>query len=336
MDKFTIKGLMDYYLKTNTTGVAFRDLTQEDLASLAVLSIFDKKGETVQTSSYTFERPDGVIDTSEFNITREEYEKAVKNISKQIKKEVGKEFTGVNIPSYDDMKAMFEGDNKVTFSEINLFVREQIIRKPDAKKPEPVLIPEKTASNEKTPEQMRQFLAEIENSPVSIAAMERIDAKLAEAKANGTTAFDFTGLADDVQKEIDAFVPDNDASYNVQEGIDGYQYNDNGQVVTRINNTAGFYEKYKYENDKSDAKYSEMMRYNGNGYKTEYFRRETLMGEDGRSFTGVVIYVLDENERVVRITYPEGAVYDKRVDDFNDYNMFMQWLQYDEAINGAE
>ncbi len=336
MDKFTIKGLMDYYLRTNSTGTPFRDLTQEDLASLAVLSIFDKKGQTVQTSNYTYERPDGVIDTSEFNVTREEYEKAVKNISKQIKKEIGKDFTGVNIPSYDDMQAMLKEDNKITFSEINLFVREKIIRKSETDRPQPILIPEKTASNEKTPEQMRQFLAEIENSPLSIEAMERIDAKLAEAKANGTTAFDFTGLADDAQKEIDAFVPDNDASYNVQDGIDGRQYNDCGQVVTRINNTAGFYEKYKYESDKSDEKYHEMMRYNGNGYKTEYFRRETLKDKDGKSFTGVVIYVLDENEKVVRITYPEGAVYDKRVDDFNDYNMFMQWLKYDEAINGAE
>lgn len=336
MDKFTIKGLMDYYLRTNSTGTAFRDLTQEDLASLAVLSIFDQKGQTVKTSSYSYERPDGFIDSSEFNVTREEYEKAVKNISKQIKKEIGADFTGVNIPSYDDMQAMLKGDNKISFSEINLFVREKIIREPGAEKPRPIVIPEKTKSNAKTRAQMEQFLAEVENSPASIVAMERIDAKLAEAQKNGTTAFDFTGLTDDVQKEIDAFVPDNDASYNVQDGLDGYQYNDNGQVVTRINNTAGAYEKYKYENDKSDAKYSEMVRYNGNGYKTEYFRRETLMGEDGRSFTGVVIYVLDENEKVVRITYPEGAVYDKKVDDFNDYNMFMQWLQYDEAINGAE
>ena len=183
---------------------------------------------------------------------------------------------------------------------------------------------------------MIQFLENVENNPASIEAMERIDAKLAEAQANGTVAFDFTGLTDAAQKEIDAFVPDNDAAYNKQDGIDGYQYNDDGQVVTRINNTAGVYEKYKYESDNSDAKYSEMMRYNGNGYKTEYFRRETLKDKDGNSFTGVVIYALDENEKVVRITYPEGAVYDERIDDFNDYNMFMQWLQYDEAINGAE
>ena len=141
MDKFTIKGLMDYYLRTNSTGTAFRDLTQEDLASLAVLSIFDQKGQTVKTSSYSYERPDGFIDSSEFNVTREEYEKAVKNISKQIKKEIGADFTGVNIPSYDDMQAMLKGDNKISFSEINLFVRENIIREPGAEKPRPIVIP---------------------------------------------------------------------------------------------------------------------------------------------------------------------------------------------------
>lgn len=336
MDKFKFKDIMTYFLKTNVTGSAFRDLSQEDLASLAVLSIFDTKGQTVKTKTYSYEKPDGVIDASEFNITREEYEKAVKNISKQIKKEIGKEFTGVNIPSYDDMQALLKDDNKISFSEINLFVREGIVRADSVKRPDPVLIPEKTENNTKTREQMIQFLENVENNPASIEAMERIDAKLAEAQANGTVAFDFTGLTDDAQKEIDAFVPDNDAAYNKQDGIDGYQYNDNGQVVTRINNTAGVYEKYKYESDNSDAKYSEMMRYNGNGYKTEYFRRETLKDKDGNSFTGVVIYALDENEKVVRITYPEGAVYDVRIDDFNDYNMFMQWLQYDEAINGAE
>lgn len=336
MDKFKISQLMDYFLKTNNVGTSYKDLSQEDLASLAILSVFDKKGQTIKTSNYTYERPDGVIDESELNVTKQEYEKAAKDIYKQIKKEVGKEFTGVNIPSYEDLQAMLKGDNKITFEELHLFAREGIIKKPGAEAPKPIVIPEKTGNNAKTPEQMQKFLDSVENDPSKIAAMERIDAKLAEAQNNGTTAFDFTGLTDKAQAEIDAFVPDNDAAYNVQEGLDGYQYNSKGQVVTRINNHAGAYEKYKYTSDKSNAKYSEMMRYNGNGYKTDYFHRETLTGKDGKSFKGVVIYHLDENEKVVRITYPEGAVHDERVDDFNDYNMLMQWLQYDEAVNGAE
>ena len=336
MDKFKISQLMDYFLKTNSVGTSYKDLSQEDLASLAILSVFDKKGQTIKTSNYRYERPDGVIDEAELNISKQEYEKAVKHIYKEIKKEVGKEFTGVNIPSYEDLQAMLKGDNKIDFEELHLFAREGIIKKPDTKAPKPVLIPEKTGNNTKTPEQMQKFLDSVETDPTKIAAIERIDAKLSEATKNGTTAFDFSGLTDKAQAEIDAFVPDNDAAYNKQEGLDGKQYNANGQVVTRINNLAGAYEKYKYTTDSSDAKYSEMMRYNGNGYKTDYFRRETLTDKDGKTFTGVVIYHLNEEEKIVRITYPEDAVHDERVDDFNDYNMLMQWLQYDEAINGAE
>ena len=65
-----------------------------------------------------------------------------------------------------------------------------------------------------------QLLVEIDPADYEVK-LHQAEAKLAEAKANGTTAFDFTGLADDAQKEIDAFVPDNDASYNVQDGLDG-------------------------------------------------------------------------------------------------------------------
>ena len=91
MDKFKISQLMDYFLKTNNTGTSYMDLSQEDLASLAILSVFDKKGQTIKTSNYTYERPDGVIDASEINVTKQEYEKAVKDIYKQIKKEAGKD-----------------------------------------------------------------------------------------------------------------------------------------------------------------------------------------------------------------------------------------------------
>ena len=54
MDKFKISQLMDYFLKTNNTGTSYMDLSQEDLASLAILSVFDKKGQTIKTSNYTY------------------------------------------------------------------------------------------------------------------------------------------------------------------------------------------------------------------------------------------------------------------------------------------
>ena len=128
MDKFKISQLMDYFLKTNSVGTSYKDLSQEDLASLAILSVFDKRGLTIKTSNYTYERPDGVIDEAEINVTKQEYEKAVKDIYKEIKKEVGKEFTGVNIPSYEDLQAMLKGDNKIDFEELHLFAREGIIK----------------------------------------------------------------------------------------------------------------------------------------------------------------------------------------------------------------
>ena len=84
MDKFKISQLMDYFLKTNSVGTSYKDLSQEDLASLAILSVFDKKGQTIKTSNYTYERPDGVIDEAEINVTKQEYEKAVKQIYKQL------------------------------------------------------------------------------------------------------------------------------------------------------------------------------------------------------------------------------------------------------------
>ena len=67
MDKFKISQLRDYFLKTNDTGVSYKDLSKEDLLSLAILSIFDKKGETIQGSQYSYERPDGIIDENELN-----------------------------------------------------------------------------------------------------------------------------------------------------------------------------------------------------------------------------------------------------------------------------
>lgn len=333
MDKFKISQLRDYFLKTNDTGTSYKDLSKEDLVSLAILSVFDKKGETVKTSNFTYERPDGIIDESEFNVSKKDYEKAVKDIYKQIKKETGKEITALKIPTYDDLQAMMKGDKKIDFEELHLYAREAIVRDPESGKPEPVLIPEKTSKNEKTLEQKLKFLESVEADPTKIAAMERINTILDEAEKTGNAAFDFAGLTNTSQAQVDEFVPDNEASYNIQAGFDGMQYNAKGQVVTRINNHVGAYEKYKYNSDKHDAKYTEMMRYNANGYKTDYFRRETLQDKDGKTFTGVVIYHLGEDEKIIRITYPENAVHDNRVDDFNDYNLLMQWLRYDEDVN---
>lgn len=334
MDKFSISQLRDYFLKTNDVGVSYKDLSKEDLTGLAILSVFDKKGKSVQTSKYTYERPDGVITQNEFNITQKEYEKLVKGIYKELKKEVGKDISEVKIPTYSEMQAMLK-DNKIDFSDLHLYARSGIAKNSDTKRPDPVLIPQKTATNELSNDKKLEFLLSIENNPQAEAAYNRVDQRINLALREGTVAYDFTGVTDDVQADVDAFVPDNDAAYNIQVGLDGEQYNDNGQRVTRINNHIGAYEKYKYDSTDPDAKYTEMMRYNGNGYKTDYFKRQQLKDSEGRTFEGVVIYHLDENENVCRITYPEGAVYDKIVDDFNDYNSYARFNKYYDELEAA-
>lgn len=329
MDKFKISQLRDYFLKTNDTNVSFKDLSKEDLLGLALMSIFDKKGETISGEKYSYERPDGIIDENEFNITRKEYEKAIKQIYKQLKKETDNEISAVKMPSYDDLQAMMENDKKVDINEIKLFASKGVIKKESAEKPEPVLVPAKTGTNELSYDEKMAFIdnAMINHETEVYRILDAIEA----AEANGTTAFNFTGLTDEVQNTIDEFEPDNDAAFNLQDGLDGKQFNENGQMITRINNHAGFYEKYKYDNPETQE-YSEMMRYKGNGYKAEYWRRETLTDRDGKTFEGKVQYILDEKENVYKIVLPPNAQPIQLITDFNDFMLYDRVMRYDQDI----
>lgn len=330
MDKFKISQLRDYFLKTNDTGVSYKDLSKEDLLSLAILSIFDKKGKTIQCSQYSYERPDGIIDENELNVTRKEYEKAIKQIYKQLKKETGKsEISTLKMPSYDDLQAMMANDKKIDFNELHMFASKGVVIQPGAEKPEPVLIPPKTGDNSLSDEEKLDFIDQaLANHGDEI---DRMEAVISAAEASGQPAFDFTGLTDEVQSTIDNFVPDNDAAFNLQSGLDGKQFNENGQMITRINNHAGFYEKYKY--DSPEAKeYSEMMRYKGNGYKAEYWRVETLLNRDGKVFQGKVQYVLDEREKVYKIVLPPDAKPVPKISDFNAYMLYDKMITYDRQL----
>lgn len=333
MDKFKLSQLVDYFIKTNSTGVSYKDLSKDDLTALAVLSIFDKGGKSVKVGDASYERPDGVIDEKELNISKDEYNKAISDIYKAIQKEKGKDLGAVKIPTYEQLQLMMANDKKIDFEEISLYTADGIIRTDD-KRPEPVLIPQKSGDNRLTLAQMEEFLTSaVENHG---DALDRIQNALDIAEKNNTTAFDFTGLTDDAQKAADEFVPDNDAAYNKQVGKDGHQYNEKGQLVTRINNNAGMYEKYKYDSNKKDAPYTEMMRYNGNGYKVEYWRRETLQDSNGNSFEGIVQYILDENEKVSKIILPPQARQNQQIQDFNDFMLYERVMRYDEELAKAE
>ena len=334
MDKFKISQLRDYFLKTNDTNVSYKDLSKEDLLSLAILSIFDKKGETVKGANYSYERPDGVIDENELKITQKEYEKAIKQIYKQLKKETDNEISALKMPSYQELQAMMANDNKIDFDELKMFAINGMIRKQGLEKPEPVLIPDKTGNNTLSDDEKMEFINDaMINHEDDIY---RIQGMVEAAEQKGEKfSLPAPAQLQTSQNLIDNFTPDNDVAFNLQDGFDGKQFNENGQMLTRINNYAGFYEKYKYDSP-DDKNYSEMMRYKGNGYKAEYWRVENLKDINGQTFKGKVQYILDENEKIYKIVLPPNAVKDQTVEDFNDYKLYERVLKYDSELGDME
>ncbi len=332
MDKFTISHLKDYFLRTNEQMSSFKSLSAEDLLTLSVLSIFDKSGVTAKIGSEEYVKPDGVISLDELNkVTQKDYEKFVKDINKQIKKEKGKDIDPLNIPTYAELQEMLKSGDKIDFAELHAYAREGKIVNPDAPKPQAIKIPKKTGNNDLTVEAKADFITRALDDPKSAEILARVEAKLDEAETNGTKAYDFTPLQDGidaVHKMIDDFQPDDDIESQAVVGMDVEQYNPDGQRVGRVNNTAGFYEKYSYDSEDKDAKYSEMIRYNANGYKSEYFRRMNLVDKDGNLFEGVVIYSLDENEKIRKITYPQNADVPQIVTDFNEYKHYERVMDY--------
>lgn len=337
MDKFKISQLRDYFLKTGAdVGNSYKDLSKEDLLGLAILSVFDKKGQVVEGKNYSYERPDGVIDEKELNITKKDYEKAIKQISKQLKKETNKEITSLKMPSYEDLQAMMENDKKIDLKELKTFATTGVIRAESSPKPDPVLVPEKTGTNTLTDDEKVEFVnnAMINNE----SEIYRIQDMVEAAEKAGKTTIDLGSIVGTVQacqNIIDNFKPSDDVAFNMQDGLDGKQFNDNGQMITRINNHAGFYEKYKYDSPE-DKNYSEMMRYKGNGYKAEYWRYETLKDANGTTFKGKVQYILDENEKIYKIALPPNAAKNQEVEDFNAYMLYNKVLQYDSELQESE
>ena len=335
MDKFKIGHLVDYFMKVNKEGSSFKDLSQEDMLSLAILSIFDKGGKTVKTSSYSYERPNDVIDENEFNMTKKEYEKATKQIQKAIKKEVGKEFTALNIPTYEDLQAMMKDDKKVDFNEIHRFARDGVVKPTNTEKPKFHGIPQKTTTNFSV-EQMQDFVAEIANNDYKYEVVEKFN-NMSNAEYDNFVEKikKYDAQLADVQTYINNFEPDKNVAYNKQNGVDGIQFNEDGQKIFRINGKAGVYESYKYESGK-DTRFSEMVRYNANGYKTEYWKKMTYPNPENPSenLVGYFIYSLDENEKITKVSrFPSQFEFSEKYKDFNDFQLYQKYMRYYEELD---
>lgn len=306
--KFNINLLRDYFLKANITeGKAFSDLKSEELAGLAVLSIFDKKGQTVQESSYSYQKPDGIIDKSEFYaVTEKQYEKAAKDIKKSLEKATGRDLSRINIPSYSDMVKMMS-DNKIDYNELIY---------PGKSGNEPLVeikIPQKNDSLSMSQADMAEHLQKMNRNEV--AAMHR--------RVQAGEKFDFSGFVGPFQDLIDEFQPETqEIAYNKEQLDKVEQYNSKDQVVSAYDGVKNVYRKYKY--DGSSKKYSELMEYTPKGLKSAYYKR----GVDGR----MAIFSLDENEEITRITVlsPEDGmpIKDAQIEEFNQYRQYEKFMDY--------
>ena len=335
MDKFKFSQLVDYFIKVNKGGTPISDLSQEDMMSLAILSIFDKGGQTVKTSNYSYERPNDLIDENEFNLTKAEYEKAAKQIQKAIKKEVGKEFSPLNMPSYEDLQAMMKDDKKIDFEELHLYAREGVIKPANAKKVEFHGLPALAETNV-TLQDKKDFVQKVADNDAEWAIIEKFN-NMSDAEFNKYVklAQSYDATFKDVQSYINEFEPDKNVSFNKQEGLNGEQFNDKGQRIFRIHGNAGVYESFKYDSDKSDAKFTQMMRYNPNGYKTEFWE---MAGEPTDNPVRYTVYSLDENEKITAVNIvPESVSNDQELQDYNDFKFFDKYSKYYNELeqNGA-
>lgn len=330
MDKFKIGHLVDYFLKINKGSTSYTDLSQEDKVTLAILSVFDTKGKTVKTLQYTYERPDEAISQEEFNMTKAEYEKTAAQIRKAIKKEAGKDFSELKMPTYEELQAMMKDDNKIDFTELHTFAREGVVQPSTAKKPEFHGLPEKTAANDIPPEAMQDFVSKVANDDDKYAIIEKFENMTDEEYQ----AFikNLPDVPPEIKSEIEKFKPDTDVAFNKQNGRDGIQFNKHGQKIFRINGNAGVYESYTYASE-NDTRFDTMMRYNANSYKTEYWKAGTATDNSGNKVPIYTVYTLDENEKVVNMSTIPNEYTSPEAKKFNDFNLYLQYVKYYEELD---
>ena len=332
MDKFKIGHLVDYFLKINKDGISYKDLSQEDKVTLAILSVFDTKGKTVKTSQYTYERPDEAISQDEFNMTKAEYEKKAEQIKKAIKKEAGKDFSEFKMPTYEELQAMMKDDNKIDFTELHTFAREGVVQPTTARKPKFHGLPEKTKTNEVPHDQMLDFVDKVAGDNAQYDIINKF--QYMTNNEYETFVDNLPKIPTEIESEIKNFSPNTEVAFNKQEGRNGIQFNQHNQKIFRINGNAGVYESYTYASN--DAKtFDTMMRYNVNGYKTEYWKATgTTTDEDGNTIPIYTVYSLDENEEVIKISTIPEQEQSPEIKNFNDFNFYKKYEKYyNELVN---
>lgn len=334
MDKFKIGHLVDYFLKINKDGISYKDLSQEDKVTLAILSVFDTKGKTVKTSQYTYERPDEAISQDEFNMTKAEYEKKAEQIKKAIKKEAGKDFSEFKMPTYEELQAMMKDDNKIDFTELHTFARGGVVQPTTAEKPKFHGLPEKAATNKATLEAMQEFVYTVGDNDDLYSIIQ----KFTNMTDDKYKAFvdNLLKIPADIKSEIENFKPDTEVAFNKQEGRDGIQFNQHNQKIFRINGNAGVYESYTYASNDAET-FDTMMRYNANGYKTEYWKATgTTTDEDGNTTPIYTVYSLDENEEVIKISTIPEQEQSPEIKNFNDFNFYKKFEKYYEELESTD
>lgn len=333
MDKFKIGHLVDYFLKVNKGATSYKDLSQEDKVTLAILSVFDTKGKSVKTLQYTYERPDEAISQEEFNMTKSEYEKKAEQIKKELKKEAGNDFSKIKMPTYEDLQAMMKDDNKIDFTELHTFAREGVVQPSTAKKPEFHGLPQKAATNKATIETMKDFVSEVANDDNKYAIIEKFE-NMTDTEYKAFIK-NLPEIPADIKSTIANFNPDTEVAFNKQHGLDGIQFNKHGQKIFRINGNAGVYESYAYASN-DDTRFDTMMRYNANGYKTEYWKGGTATDKEGNKVPIYTVYSLDENEKVINISTIPHEYTSPETKKFNEFNFYQQYVKYYEELDKNE
>lgn len=331
MDKFKIDQMVRYFVDINKDGKSYKDLSKEDMVSLAVFSLFDKSGKVVKTSQNSYNIADGVVDESEFNVTKAEYEKAAKQIEKAIKKEVGKEYS-LKVPSYDDIQQMMKDDKKVTMDEIKFFAKTGNI-KPETKEPLKLFeLPQKTEPNMTKAEIAAEYEAMVKD-PYMQALIDKFD-KMTDEEYKAFVDNAMKALPKSMRDEIANFEPDKNVASNKQQGKVGLQYNENGQVIMKVNEPISRYQYLKYSSDDS-KRFSEMMSYNEKGYKSEYWKQAvTTDPTTGEQVPFYFIYCFDEKEEVREITtFPSDIVLPQEVEQFNELMLYRQFDRYYMAVH---
>ena len=134
------------------------------------------------------------------------------------------------MPSYEDLQAMMKDDKKIDFEELHLYAREGVIKPANAKKVEFHGLPALAETNI-TLQDKKDFVQKVADNDAEWAIIEKFN-NMSDAEFNKYVklAQSYDATFKDVQSYINEFEPDKNVSFNKQEGLNGEQFNDKGQI----------------------------------------------------------------------------------------------------------